>query len=441
LAALGKSDEPNVSLATLPPTLGQRRLVLAVAAILLVAFAITVPFASTRLPAIDAFIPALQSSIIITDLITAVLLFAQFAVTRSRALQVLASGYLFTALMVLPHMLTFPGVFAPGGLLGAGLQTTVWLYIFWHLGFPFAVLGYVWLRNTDRATSVGHESSQAAIGWSVAIVAVLACGLTLLTTVGHDLLPRIFLDRARFAPLSDYFAAFNLLIGVAALAVLAYFRRSVLDLWLIIVIVAWLAEHVFSAFLSSARFELGWYAGRVYSLVTATVVLIVMLAEITGLYARLARSNMLLQQERDSTLMSMEALAASVAHEVRQPLAAISVSSQAALRFLGHSPPNLAEVHASLNRMTDDSHRASDILESVRALFKRTVSEERMVDMNEMILEALRVQRRELDEHGIVPAVALTAQSRVHPIPVAGRAMLPKSSHSYPPCALPTPCV
>jgi len=410
LAARDELDESNVSLATLPPTPEQRQLALAITAILLVAFAITVPFASTPLPEIDAFIPALQSSIIVTELITSVLLFAQFSGTRSRALLVLASGYLFTALMVLPHMLTFPGAFAPGGLLGAGLQTTVWLYIFWHWGFPLAVCGYVWLRNVDRATGAGPESPEAAIGWSVAVVIVLAGGLTLLTTVGHDLLPRIFLDRTRFSPLSDYFAAFNLLVGVIALLVLVWFQRSVLDLWLIIVIVAWLAEHVFAAFLSSARFELGWYAGRIYSLITATVVLIVMLAEITGLYARLARSNLLLRQERNSTLMSMEALAASVAHEVRQPLTAISVSGSSALRFLGHSPPDLAEVKSSLNRMIDDSHRASDIFDSVRSLFRRTVPEERMVDVNEIVLETLRALRPELDQAGIRPTVALTAE-------------------------------
>jgi signal transduction histidine kinase len=397
-------------LATLPPTPAQRRLALAVAAVLLAVFAITVPFAPTPLPEVDAFIPAVQSSIIVTDLITSVLLFAQFSVTRSRALLVLASGYLFTALMVLPHMLTFPGVFAPAGLLGAGLQTTVWLYIFWHLGFPVAVCGYMWLRNPDRAAGAGPESVRTAIGWSVAIVVGLACGLTVLTTAGHDLLPRIFLDRTRFSLLSDYFAAFNLLVGLVALAALLFFRRSILDLWLIIVVVAWLAEHMFAAILTSARFELGWYAGRVYSLITATVVLIVMLAEITGLYARIARSNMLLQQERNSTLMSMEALAASVAHEVRQPLAAISLSGGSALRFLRRSPPELAEVEASLKRMIDDSHRASDVFDSVRTLFRRTLPEAGMVDVNELVLEALRSLRRELDEHGITQAVALTAE-------------------------------
>ena len=45
-----------------------------------------------------------------------------------------------TAFLVIPHALTFPGVFAPDGLLGAGLQTTPWLNEFWFLGLPSAVI-------------------------------------------------------------------------------------------------------------------------------------------------------------------------------------------------------------------------------------------------------------------------------------------------------------
>ncbi|HTJ57563.1 MAG TPA: MASE4 domain-containing protein [Devosiaceae bacterium] len=51
---------------------------------------------------------------------------SQFTILRSWALLLLASGYLFTAVIVIPWLLTFPGVFAPNGLLVAGLQSTSW---------------------------------------------------------------------------------------------------------------------------------------------------------------------------------------------------------------------------------------------------------------------------------------------------------------------------
>ncbi len=409
MPARDQINEPEVSLANLPPTPVQRRLAIVVAALLVAGFAVTVWLADKPLPQVDVFIPVLEATIVITDLTTSILLFAQFSVTRSRALLVLASGYLYTAVIVVPHLLTFPGAFSPTGLLGAGLQTTVWLYIFWHLGFPIAVCVYIWLRSKDHTTGTVWDATQSAVAWSVAIVLGLACGLTLAATAGEDMLPRIFLDRARFSPLSDYFAALTLSVPMLALVLLWIYRRSVLDVWLMIVLLAWIAELASTALLSSARFEFGWYSGRIYSLVTATVVLAALLAEITKLYTSLARSNVLLQQERNSTLMSLEAMAASIAHEVRQPLASILISGQAALRFLGFAPPNLEEVRTNLNRMIDDSRRASQIFDSIRALFKSTDQEEHAIDINEIALEVLRILQRELEEHDITTRIDLRA--------------------------------
>ena len=63
-------------------------------------------------------------------------------------------GYLFTALMAVPHALSFPRLFAPDGLIGAGPQTTAWLYMIWHAGFPLAVIGYALLRDREGACGV-----------------------------------------------------------------------------------------------------------------------------------------------------------------------------------------------------------------------------------------------------------------------------------------------
>ncbi|CAH2794285.1 MAG: Two-component system sensor histidine kinase/response regulator hybrid [uncultured Paraburkholderia sp.] len=71
-----------------------------------------------------AFIPVYESALVLNDLITAVLLFGQSVIARSRALGALASGYLYTSAMALLHMLSFPGLFSPTGLLNAGPQST-----------------------------------------------------------------------------------------------------------------------------------------------------------------------------------------------------------------------------------------------------------------------------------------------------------------------------
>ena len=69
----------------------------------------------------------------------------------------LAAGYLFSALMAMAHALSFPGLFAPGGLLGAGPQTTAWLYFLWHGGFPLFFIGYALLKDEKRGAGPAPE--------------------------------------------------------------------------------------------------------------------------------------------------------------------------------------------------------------------------------------------------------------------------------------------
>jgi signal transduction histidine kinase len=403
------ANEFKISLATLPPSSRQRRLALAAVALLLVAFGVTAPFADIQLLRVDAFIPTLGATIFVTDLITSILLFAHFSIIPSRALLALASGYLFTALIVVPHALTFPGAFAPAGLLGAGVQSTAWLYTFWHMGFPFALVVYAWLKD-ERRSNVEPKSTLRAIGWSVAIVIGLVCVLVWLATAGDNGLPRL-IDGNRFTPLSSYVLLFVLSISALALALMWIRGRSVLDQWLVVVACALITELVLGVFFSSARFSLGFYAGRIFALATSTVVLAVLLAETTRLYARLARSIIMLRRERDSKLMNMEAMAASIAHEVRQPLGAISMNGHAALRFLGRATPDLEEARSALNRIVGDSHRANEVLESVRALFRSANLETRPIDVNEVVLEALHVLRGELKDHGVTTCTELTSES------------------------------
>src|SRR6266545_6413426 len=125
-------DERNIFLSNMPATRRDRMPALAVVVVSAVLFVCAVPFAGVALTPIPAFIASYQSALAINDLITAVLLFSQFAVSRSRALLLLASGYLFTAAAAIVHALFFPGLFAPAGLLNSGPQTTAWLYQIWH---------------------------------------------------------------------------------------------------------------------------------------------------------------------------------------------------------------------------------------------------------------------------------------------------------------------
>ena len=251
---------------------------------MLLATAIIAPFSAIQLRRIDGFIPATESAIIITDFFTAVLLFSQSRIIGSLGLLLLASGYLFSALMVLPHLLTFPGAFAPSGLLGAGLSTTAWLFVFWHLGLPVSVIGYAYLIDERRALG------RSAIYWSITFVIGLACVLTWIVAVHDDILPALFVDQIGLTPLANRVTSIDFAISVVALVVLWLRRRSVLDQWLIVAVSALVAELAVTAFVITSRFSLGFYTQRIFSLAASTVVLSALLAEATVLYGRLGNA-------------------------------------------------------------------------------------------------------------------------------------------------------
>jgi len=278
-------------LLNLPPTRQQSRWAVAITVCQLAALALTVPFAGISLGPMNGFIPAVEAVVIVTDLVTSVLLFSQFVTHRLNALLILACGYLWSALIVIPHALAFPDAFYPFRLPGAGLQTTPWLYWFWHLPFAIALLGYGLLGNEKSKQKLPF----AIIARTIPLVFALISGLVLIATAGKEYLPAIFADSVRgispnqFAVYSP--PAITILVCASAIAVLWFRRHSVLDQWLMIVALSAILEVVIVVLLSPKRFDVGFYAGRLFSLITSTIVMIVLLMETIRLYADLARSN------------------------------------------------------------------------------------------------------------------------------------------------------
>jgi C4-dicarboxylate-specific signal transduction histidine kinase len=144
--------------------------------------------------------------------------------------------------------------------------------------------------------------------------------------------------------------------------------------------------------------------------VTSTTILVLLLAEMTRAYVQLARSNAMLQTERNNKLMNLEAMVASISHEIKQPLGAIAVSGSAALRFLERTPPDLEEVRAGLKLMVEESHRASEVFDNLRALFGRTSGRHEPVDVNEITLEVLHILGGELKDRSVTTRTELMSE-------------------------------
>lgn len=387
-------DREQFSLSTSPPGRRQVRLAALVALGLLAALLATVPFARVPLPGTEPLLPAYAAAVLINELITAALLLSLFSVERSAALLVLAWGYLFSALLAVPWTVTFPGVFGPG-VLDDNLQSTAAFAGLRRIGFPLCVLGYAALRAAGPVLPTLPGRAPVLVLASVATAVVVAGGLTWLIVFGDAPLPRLMVDRQQTAAAWQYVPATAAILCFAALTLLWLRQRSLLDLWLMVVLFAFLIEILLLAYLSSGRFSVGWWAGRTYGLAAASVVLLVLLSETTTLHARLIRSLSAERRARDARLTAMEALSATIAHEINQPLASMVTNADAALRWLDHARPDLDEARAALERIAAGGHRAGQVIESVRAMFGRGVLERGPLDVNALILDVLRDCRRE----------------------------------------------
>ena len=414
MAERAARDEFEYSVATLPPTPRHRRLAFAVVVVTLAAYGAVLPFSSTPLPRIDGFIPTVIAIIFVTDLVTAVLLFGQLSASGSRALLMLASGYLFSSLMAIPYTLTFPGAFAPTGLLAAGPQSAAWLNISWRFGLAVATVGYAVLTSGKDTKNLIEPSPRPAISWSVAIVIIVVCTLASAVTAGHDFMPRA-LDGANILPLAYYANGMTALTNVLALLLLWSRGKSVLDLWLMVALCALIVETATVALLVPVRFSVGWYANRVIPLLVSKVVLIVLLSETVRLHARLSIANRNLQRERENKLTNAEAVVAAIAHEVRQPLSGITSQAAAGRRFLDRATPDVDAAKRLFERIQGSAFRASEVFESFLSLFRGSKQEQEPVDMNALALEAVQLLRKELDDSKITARAKLASELPVIP--------------------------
>jgi len=97
-----------------------------------------------------------------------------------------------------------------------------------------------------------------------------------------------------------------------------------------------------------------------------------------------------------SRVMTLGELTASIAHEVNQPLAAVVTNAQACLRWLALETPRPDEARAAVERIVRDSNRASDVIQRIRALAKKTEPQMISLDINDVIREAISLEQREM---------------------------------------------
>ena len=197
--------------------------------------------------------------------------------------------------------------------------------------------------------------------------------LTLIATAGPETLPAVMAGD-RFTKVARVAVGIVLGLTLAALLALACQRpRSVLGLWLMVVMCAWLCAIALGSFISKGRFDVGWYAGRIFAVLASMVVLIVLLSETIILYARTVRSAASERHERERRLREMETVLAHLArvrdlsqivssliHEISQPLTAIGNYLDAGVHLVDATTSE--RLKQILERAAEQTRRATGII-------------------------------------------------------------------------------
>jgi signal transduction histidine kinase len=131
-----------------------------------------------------------------------------------------------------------------------------------------------------------------------------------------------------------------------------------------------------------------------------------MLAELAAAREREAadaaqRAAMQTELARVARVTTMGEMAASIAHEINQPLAAIANNASASLRWLGQDPPNVKRARSVLERVVSDAGRAGEVIGSIRGMLAKGGQDRVELDVNDLIREVMTFVRTDLKHHGI----------------------------------------
>jgi signal transduction histidine kinase len=395
-ASAGPDQDLPITIAAKSISTRDRNVALGAIVALTIVDATIIPFASVKLPRVDVFIPVLQTVMCAVDFLTAALLFGQYSIQPLRSTLPVASGYVFSGLFAFVQTLAFPGAYSPTGVIGDGLNSAAWVFVLWHTSFPLAVIFHVLIKD-----AAGRPSIRATIVSTLVSVLAAATGLTWLATRGAKYLPSLYLSAVEQAPLGAHINLFLWAMNIAAIALLFIRKRTILDLWLIVVLFAWWPNFLVAVIHNIVRFSAGWYIARLIALAASSTLLVVLLLESMALYARLASALVLLRRERIDRLASVEAATTAMAHELRQPLTGISTLSAAGVNWLKRVPPELKKARECFESLIEASNHAAEIIAAIRDLFKRTPIQHSTLQINDVVRDVLALVQDDIRLDGI----------------------------------------
>lgn len=283
------------NIATAIAEAGERRVAFGIGAALVALFAAMLPVSTLPLPEVSAFIPAVFSAASLAQVLTAILFFVQWRITGLAQLALLALAFGTAALTGTAWVITFPNVFSPGGLLGAGPHTSGWLFVLEQFAFGALIIAFAMLDRFPRPISRANMRIVGVLVFGVVLAGIAGC-----IGFGHSL-PATSVGRTLTPIWTGVLVPFLVGEYVVVLAVIASTGiRTVAHVWVFVVCACTLLEVFSSGSIAAERFTLGWYSGRFEHLVSASLLLCVFFVKINELLVRLASRNRRLTERTQS---------------------------------------------------------------------------------------------------------------------------------------------
>ncbi len=253
------------------------------------------PFVNVRLAAVPAFLPIFATAVLLLDGLTAMLTVTQAVATDDAFLGGVAGAYGFVAIIAPAQLMVFPGVFSPTGLFGASVQSAGFLWVCWHFGFSILMIVALVARELGRR--VVSPAARAVLARRIAALGpLLALACVVLAIWGQKLLPGLITNGGALDLRNGYLTFEMIVTGLAALIGMAVFTKLEhrLTLCVAIALLSNLGNSVIAA-AGPLRYTLGWYLGRVLSMISSSVVFSALLHEIVELYLQQRRLNVILE--------------------------------------------------------------------------------------------------------------------------------------------------
>src|SRR5215467_8543094 len=259
-------------------------------------FALAVlPFVGNPGPKAPAISLLFGATVFATELPTSLLLFVRFRANPHWSLLILGSAFLYSALMVVPYMLTYPGaVLTDQTLVSGSQQAPSYLFVLWVIGFALLTFVSVIFETRAKRHQFALERVDRAVWTAVIAVSVVVLSVTLIAILLGDHLPAQIKEPSSWTGLNRFLVLTATALITGSIAIILFSIRSELFLWLAMMLTAVAVAQVISG-AGGERYTVGWLVARLTWIISGCVLFLYFLRQFASQQSQLVVSDRALQ--------------------------------------------------------------------------------------------------------------------------------------------------